>query len=75
MSNSYIYSDGPPFVPPPDNVTIPQFMFGTTHPARPMGDPKSPCIIDDESGKGLSLHEVILISARSLSYMKANAGV
>ena len=53
-------SQGPQFVPPRDDITLPQFILDDagaerTRPVRPA---HVPCLIDSETGKAVYLEEV-----------------
>ncbi|KAI1785720.1 phenylacetyl-CoA ligase [Ganoderma leucocontextum] len=72
-------SQGPPFVPPRDDMTLPQFILDDvnaerTRPARPT---HIPCLIDSESGKAAHLEDLRTRShalARSLK-ARYNIGI
>ncbi|TFK86475.1 phenylacetyl-CoA ligase [Polyporus arcularius HHB13444] len=57
---SIFQSRGPPFVPPPDDVTIPQFILDGigAHFTRLVRPVECPCFIDEESGRAIYLHEL-----------------
>ena len=57
-------SPGPPFVPPRDDITLPQFILDDvgaerTRPVRPA---HVPCLIDSETGKTVYLDEVRVVA-------------
>lgn len=47
-----------PYIPPPDDLTVPQLIFDYEHPTRPVRPPNLLCLIDDETGRGVGLEEV-----------------
>ncbi|KZS98390.1 phenylacetyl-CoA ligase [Sistotremastrum niveocremeum HHB9708] len=51
-------SNGPALLPPPDDLTIPQFMLDSFHPARPVREDHSPWLIDDQSGKSYHYEQI-----------------
>ncbi|KAF8158555.1 hypothetical protein B0H34DRAFT_709358 [Crassisporium funariophilum] len=53
-----IYSRGDALPLIPDNVTIPQFLFDTEHPARPSRQKEIPWLIEDDTGKKIGEHEL-----------------
>lgn len=46
------------FIPPVDNLTLPQLIFDYAHPTRPQRPADVPCMIDDETGRRVFLSEV-----------------
>ncbi|KAH9950863.1 phenylacetyl-CoA ligase [Amylocystis lapponica] len=55
-----LFQSKTPWVPPPANLTLPQFMLDElhAHPTRPVRLADTPCIIDEESGKKVYLDEL-----------------
>ena len=45
-----------PYVP--DDVTIPQFLFDSWHPTRPVKTELTPWFIEDATGRGITFEEV-----------------
>ncbi len=67
---SIFQSRGPPFVPPPDDLTIPQFILDGVgaHFTRLVRPVESPCFIDEENGRAIYLNEVRTISFYPFNY-------
>ncbi|KAI0686321.1 phenylacetyl-CoA ligase [Cytidiella melzeri] len=47
-----------PYVAPPDDLTVPQFVFDYTHPTRPERPLDLPCMVEDETGREVYLHQL-----------------
>ncbi|KAG8908414.1 hypothetical protein FRB99_006619 [Tulasnella sp. 403] len=66
-----IKSSGPELAPPPDDLTLPQFILDTEHPLRQIRSGKvnnRPWLIEDETGKSYSFEEL-----RARTFGLANA--
>lgn len=63
------HSNAEPLDAPPDNLTVPQFFLDGlgTHPTRPDRTADLPCLIDEETGRVVFLHEVFELILRHLS--------
>ncbi|KAG9018596.1 hypothetical protein FRB90_011264 [Tulasnella sp. 427] len=60
MSDEFIFR-GPDMAPPPDDLTIPQFILDSQHPLRQLrtgNTNKAPWLIEDETGKNYTFEEV-----------------
>jgi 4-coumarate--CoA ligase len=57
---SIIHSTAAPLLPPPDNLTIPEFFLDGKfrHPVEPSVEKEIPCIIDESDGRRIYLSEV-----------------
>lgn len=53
-----VYTSSIPLAPIPDNLTVPQFIFGCQHEFRPTRHPEIPWLIEDETGRKVGEHEV-----------------
>ncbi|KAJ7176674.1 phenylacetyl-CoA ligase [Mycena filopes] len=59
MSDITLIHAGPTLVAPPDNLTVPEFLFGTSqHVTQPKRLVDTPCLIDDETGRRVMLEEL-----------------
>ncbi|KAG8962775.1 hypothetical protein FRC00_008814 [Tulasnella sp. 408] len=70
MTNESVFR-GPDMAPPPDDLTIPQFILDSQHPLRQLRTDKfnkAPWLIEDETGKNYTLEEV-----RARTFGLANA--
>ncbi|KAF8871809.1 phenylacetyl-CoA ligase [Infundibulicybe gibba] len=63
-----IHSPSAPLPPIPDDLTVPQFIFGYQSGPRPQRDPSIPWLVDDETGRGVGGDE---LKRRSLGLANA----
>lgn len=53
-----IHADGGPLPPIPDDLTIPQFLLDSHHPARPVLKKPQPWLIEEATGREVGSDEV-----------------
>ncbi|OSX61497.1 hypothetical protein POSPLADRAFT_1046843 [Postia placenta MAD-698-R-SB12] len=58
---SMFHSTAPPLIPPPDDVTVPQFLLDNNrrHPTRPDRPPEVPYLVDGETGREVHHDEIV----------------
>ncbi|KAI0341064.1 acetyl-CoA synthetase-like protein [Trametopsis cervina] len=60
-----------PYVPPRDDITIPQLVFDYAHPTRPARPLEVPCFIDDETGRSIYFQDLKDRTSAFSAWLKA----